>query len=414
MAGIGWSSGDARAVWRTLLQTPGALTLIALSLLLGLGYSFVMPFISLFGTKEVGMSPLGFGVFMTCSSVSSVLLSTWLSRWSDTVLSRRSVLLIGGASGALGYLGYALTREVWLLAVCSVVFLGLAGVTFSQLFALARDTLERGGIEPAKLPLYMNLVRLFFALSWTVGPALGAWLVARSFTISFGAAAGILAAFTALVFGFVPNTPPSEHTKKAASELPLRVAFKNPTLLAHFLAFALFFACSTMGMMNLPLLLLHELRGSESQIGVAYSVAPLFELPFMVYMGVLATRVRHERLVLFAMLLASVYYGGLALAGMPLHVYVLQIASAAIVAVMSGVAISFFQAFLPNQAGSATNLYSSASRLGSMLGYLSFGALAGGLGHRAVFAVSAGTTLLCALIVHGFGRVMPAHGAATE
>lgn len=404
---------NPRDVWRTLLATPGALPLFALSLLLGLGYSFVLPFISLFGTREVGMSPLGFGVFMTASSISSVVLSTWLARWSDTVLSRRSVLLLGGASGSLGYLGYALTREVWLLSVCSVVFLGLSAVTFAQLFALARDTLERGGIEKPQLPLYMNIVRLFFALAWTVGPALGALLVARSFTLSFLTASGILAAFTALVFWFVPYAAPSEHSRKAASEMPLRVAFQNPVLLAHFLAFALFFACSTMGMMNLPLLLLNELRGRPEQIGVAYSVAPIFELPFMIYMGVLATRVRHERLVLFAMLLATLYYGGLAFTQRPLHVYVLQIASAAIVAVMSGVAISFFQTFLPNQAGSATNLYSSASRVGSTLGYLSFGALAGGLGHRAVFLVSATITLVCAAIVHGFRHATAAPGELT-
>jgi SET family sugar efflux transporter-like MFS transporter len=391
-----------------MLETKGAVTIFALSLLLGLGYSFVLPFMSVFGTEEVGMSPLGFGVFMTASSVSSVALSTWLARWSDTVLSRRTVLLIGGLSGALGYVGYALTRDIWLLSVCGVVFLGLAAVNFSQLFALARDTLERGGIEPKQLPLYMNIVRLFFALAWTVGPALGAILVAVSFTVSFAVAATVLLAFTVLVFFFVPDVPPSAHTRSAAGALPLRVAFKNPVLLAHFLAFALYFACSTMGMMNLPLLLLHDLHGSEKDIGIAYSVAPVFELPFMVYMGVLATRVRHERLVALAMGLAVFYYAGLALAGRPLHVYVLQILSAAIVAVMSGVAISFFQTFLPNQAGSATNLYSSASRVGSMLGYLSFGAIAGHFGHRAVFLVSAITTLVCAAIVHGFRRATAA------
>jgi MFS transporter, SET family, sugar efflux transporter len=237
--------------------------------------------------------------------------------------------------------------------------------------------------------------------------------VAVSFTVSFAVAATVLLAFTVLVFFFVPDVPPSAHARSAAGALPLRVAFKNPVLLAHFLAFALYFACSTMGMMNLPLLLLHDLRGSEKDIGIAYSVAPVFELPFMVYMGVLATRVRHERLVALAMGIAVVYYAGLALAGRPLHVYVLQILSAAIVAVMSGVAISFFQTFLPNQAGSATNLYSSASRVGSMLGYLSFGAIAGHFGHRAVFFVSAITTLLCAAIVHGFRRATAASSGVT-
>jgi len=395
-------SPDARAVLATFARISGGVTILALSLLLGLAYSFVMPFISLFGTREVGMSPFGFGVFMTASSLSSVLLSTWLAKWSDTRVSRRKVLLLGGLTGAIGYLGYALTRNVGLLTLFGVVFLGLSSVTFGQVFALARDTLERGGADAIKLPLYLNVVRLFFALAWTVGPALGSALVAHSFEVAFLAAAGVYALFTALVWSFVPELPPSEGSRRAASALPLRVAFQDPKLAAHFLAFALFFACSTMGMMNLPLLLLHELGGGERQIGIAYAVAPVFELPFMFYFGALATRVRHERLVLLAMLLASAYYAGLALSGAPQHVYVLQIASAAIVAVMSGVAITFFQRFLPEQAGTATNLYSSSSRLGSMVGYLAFGAIADNLGHRAVFLLAVAATLVSASIVYTF------------
>lgn len=66
------------------------------------------------------------------------------------------------------------------------------------------------------------------------------------------------------------------------------------------------------------------LGGGERDVGIAYSIAPVFEL----------------------------------------------LLSAAVVAVMSGVAITFFQNFLPNQAGSATNVYSSSARIGATAGYL--------------------------------------------
>jgi hypothetical protein len=59
---------------------------------------------------------------------------------------------------------------------------------------------------------------------------------------------------------------------------------------------------------------------------------------------------------------------------------------------------------LPDQAGTATNLYSSSSRVGSMIGYLAFGAVAGSLGHRAVFALSVAATLTSAGIVYAFRR----------
>jgi SET family sugar efflux transporter-like MFS transporter len=209
-----------------------------------------------------------------------------------------------------------------------------------------------------------------------------------SFRVTFSAAAATYVVFCGLVAFCVPWRAPSEASRKAARDLPLRVAFKNPQLLAHFVAFCLYFCCSTMGMMNLPLLILGELHGAERDVGIAYSVAPLFELPLMFYVGVLATRVQHAKLIASAIGLGVVYYAGLTLAGLPLHVFVLQALSAAIVAVMSGVAITFFQDYLPNQAGTATNLYSSSSRFG----YLSFGAVGGALGHRAVFAL---TVVLC-------------------
>lgn len=60
------------------------------------------------------------------------------------------------------------------------------------------------------------------------------------------------------------------------------------------------------------------------------------------------------------------------------------------VAVVSGIAITFFQSYIPNQPGTATNLCSNANRIGSTFGYLCFGSLASGFGYRAVFVVCAG------------------------
>jgi SET family sugar efflux transporter-like MFS transporter len=381
--------------FHALVTVPGLLVVLFLSVLLGLAYSFVVPFMSLFGTREVGMSHFGFGVFMTTTSVSGIVISTFLARSSDTLWSRKNVLLLGGASGALGYFGYAFVRNPLALTVIGALALGVSSISFGQIFAYARDTLGSSSIEPREIPFYMNFIRLFFALAWTVGPAIAAYLMTHySFRVTFSAAAFTYVLFCVLVVLFVPWRPPSEASRRAALALPLSVAFKNRQLLAHFVAFCLYFCCSTMGMMNLPLLILGELGGAERDVGIAYSLAPLFELPLMFYVGVLATRVAHEKIIAFAIAVGVVYYAGLSFASAPLHVFLLQALSAGVVAVMSGVAITFFQNYLPDQAGTATNLYSTASRIGSIGGYLGFGSIGGTLGHRAVFGV---TVVLCAL-----------------
>src|SRR6478735_6735491 len=176
--------------FRALRTTPGLFVVLFLSILLGLAYSFVVPFMSMFGTREVGMSHFGFGVFMTVTSVSGIVISTYLARSSDTHWSRKNVLLLGGASGALGYLGYAFVRNPLALTVIGALALGIASITFGQVFAYARDTLEHSSIERYEIPFYMNFIRLFFALAWTVGPAIAAHLMTHySYRVTFSAAA---------------------------------------------------------------------------------------------------------------------------------------------------------------------------------------------------------------------------------
>ncbi len=379
--------------------------LLLANVLVGVAYSFVIPFLSLFGTREVGLRPMAFSLFMVATSLGSVGFSTVLSRWSDARWARRSVLLVGGVAGCLGYVGYAFVRDVAWLTLVGVLLLGLASVTFSQLFAYARDLFTQRGVPNAEVPLYMNVFRLFFALSWTVGPAIAAWVMqGAGFRGLFLVAAGFFALFALLVAFFVPHVPPTAAARQAAQALPLSQTLRVPGLLPHFAAFVVYFACSSMGMMNLPLLLLGPLRGTTHDVGIAYSVAPMFELPLMLLMGVLATRMPSRRLIQGVFVLAVAYYGLLAGVQAPWQVYPVQVLAAAIVAVTSGVAITFFQDFLPSQPGSATNLYSNAQRIGSTTGYLLLGVLTESFGTRGVFVA-------CALGCGAAAAILLAHGA---
>ncbi|MEO7426172.1 MAG: sugar efflux transporter [Fibrobacteria bacterium] len=392
------------SVTRTLFSHRDFVVLILCCLLTGMAYSFVMPFNSLFGTKEVGMGPWMFGCFMTVTSLAGIAISTPLSRWSDTRYSRKHMLVCAGICGTLGYLGYAFVRQVWELFLIGSILFGIASIAFSQIFAQARDLLDRSEIDAKEIPLYMNVFRLFFALAWTVGPALASLVMARySFRGTYLTAAGLFLAFTVLAALYIPAIPPAPSGKAQAAQLPLRKAFLLPGLSAAFAGLVCFFTCSTMGMMNLPLLIVDTLGGSERQVGIAYSLAPVFELPFMFYIGVWATRAKPIRLILFSLLLAIFYYGCLALVQAPWQIYPLQILSAAIVAVTSGIAITFFQDLLPGQAGTATNLYSNAMRLGAIGGYLGFGSLSSAFGNRAVFAVAAGLSCLAAYLMYMAG-----------
>ena len=374
---------------RTMFRHREFRVVLVANIVLGLSASFVSPFLSMFGTIEVGMNPAAFGVFMMVTAASSILIATWLAHRSDTHHSRRTLLLLGAGCGMLGYAGFAFVRDVTLLVLIGSLFLGVASITFSQLFALARESLGRSGVPPAESPLYMNMFRMFFALAWTVGPAVAAgtlhWYSYRGL---FLVAALLQLLFLLIVALFLDDTPPVVNPA-APPPVPMRDLLRRPGMFAWFAAFVLVFMAGTMSMMKMSLLVLHVLGGTESQVGIIFSLAPCFELPFMFYFGLLATTVDHARLIRLAVVISLVYYGALSLVGAPWHIYPLQILSAAFISVTTGVSISFFQDKLPGQTGAATNIYVNAMRLGATAGYLIFGTIAAGLGYRAVYVACA-------------------------
>jgi SET family sugar efflux transporter-like MFS transporter len=364
--------------------------LMAGGFLLGLASSLVVPFLSLWGTRAIGMTPFVFGMFMTSTALSAMVASTLLARWSDTRAPRRTVLLLSSAGGALGYLGYASVSDPLALALIGALLLGVASANFPQLFAHAREELARPEYSGFDTSFAMSLLRAAFALAWTVGPALGAMVVQRfGYRGSFLSASGIFCLYGAVVWGSVPSR--AIVTAGVRAKASLAKLLTRPVLLANFAAFALIFAGLSLNLMNLPLLLTNELGGDESHVGTAFAIGPIAEMPLMLWFGRLGARGHQAKVIRLGVLLGVAYFVGLMLVGAPSHVYPLQLLNAAAVAVTMSVAIPYFQDLLPGQTGVATSVYASTYSLGSLLGYFGFGVLVPSIGHR-------GIVLLCAAL----------------
>lgn len=392
-----------RAAARDAWGVPAFGGLFACCLVLGLTSSLVVPFLSLWGTRAVGMKPALFACFMILNSLSSMAASTLLARWSDTSWSRRTVLIVGGSGGALGYLGYAFVTQPFLLMAIGATVMSVSSISFSQIFAHAREELARSEHGADRSTFALGALRAAFSLAWTVGPALGALLVERfGYRGSFLTASGLLVVYLGLVLGFVPKRAPGGEAGPQASE-PLARLLTRPLLLANFLAFALIFCAVSLNLMNLPLLITRDLTGSERQVGTAFAVAPFFEVPFMLWLGRLATRGRQALMIRLGVLVGVVYFLALGFARDPSHVYPAQVLNAFTIAVTMSVAIPYFQDLLPGQTGLATNVYSSSWSLGSLLGYVSFGLLVERLGHRGLthFCAAAAAISLFVLVLSG-------------
>jgi SET family sugar efflux transporter-like MFS transporter len=382
---------------RGALKTPAFLGLLATNFVLGLTSAFVIPFASLWATNEIGMSSRTLGLFMTINSLSAIVLSTLIARWSDSGISRRKLLLIGAAGGVLANLGFAYVRDPIVLTLIGSSVLAVASINFAQLFAHVREDLGRTEPGAADVPFLMGVLRACFALAWTVGPVLGARLVGGfGYKGIFLAAAALFVVFASLVLLFVAEQPP---LLTARPSEPLTWGLGQPVVLAYSVAFALMFAAFTLNTLNLPLFLTQKLGATERGVGTAFAISPMFEMLFMVWFGHIATLGHQRRVIMGGVCAAVCYFLALRFVTAPWHVYPMQLLNAAAVAVTTSVVIPFFQDLLPRQAGVATSLYSNALRAGGLVGFTAFGLWASRVGHTGLFLVCAALSATTLAIV---------------
>ncbi|WP_419955597.1 sugar efflux transporter [Neobacillus niacini] len=355
-------------VWRI----PSFPVLFLLNFNFGLSTSFFVPFSSLFGIDEVGMSNTAFGFFMTLLAIGGVSISSLIAKRSDTSMSRKRLLILTSLTGVLGYTCFAFLRNYFALAFTAFFLLGATAASVPQLWAYARDILRENNIPSSKTPLIMNVFRMFFALSWTVGPALGAWLL---LTIGFKGlflmvAASHLLALLTIVF-LLKDVAKQVLTDKDKIKVTRWIV--KPHIFVNLAAALLLSAATSIHMLNMPQFVTKVLNGSEMDVGVIFSVPPVFEVPMMIAIGVWATRTDNALLVKIGYGLAFTYFLLLGFVTEPWQIYPLQLISAAHVSITAGLAISYFQDFIPEAPGTATTLYMNVTKIGSTVGYLLFG-----------------------------------------
>jgi SET family sugar efflux transporter-like MFS transporter len=396
---------------RRLLYSPSFIGLLATYFVLGLTSAFIAPFGSLWATQEIGMSAELLGTFMTINSLSAIGISTLFGRWSDSHLPRRALLLLGAGAGALANLGYAFVRDPIGLILIGSSLLGLASMNFAQLFAHVREELGRPEHAGADAPFLMGVLRACYALAWMVGPNLGAWIKGRvgypGLFLTTASFFLLLAVFVALFVAHraragagdadgaslralgIEGAPRATEPTPASSAEGRCAAWglTEPGVLLHALAFGAMFAAFTLNGLNLPLFLTQKLGETERAVGAAFAISPLFEMLFMIGFGYLAARGHQRRVILLGPSAAVCYFLALRFVGAAWQVYPLQILNAAAVAVVTSVAIPFFQDLLPRRAGIATSLYSNALKVGGLVGFMAFGLLASRVGNTGLFLV---------------------------
>jgi SET family sugar efflux transporter-like MFS transporter len=363
-------------------------------LTVGISTAVVGPFLSLFLSTAVHAGPVKVTVFLIGAPLSGVLAATLLGRLSDRRPIRRRLLIGAALAGLVGTLATAFVREYWVLLALSVTATALAGSLFPQTFAYARQVLQRD--NPARAAMGISTLRTVFSLAWVGGPPLAAVLLdVGGFRYVYGMAAAMyaLAALVAIFWLDEVDAPaprnPDEPAAPAAARLRLTLTI---------VAFTLLMCPLTLAVQALPLFISVDLGHDVSDAGLILGLCAALEIPLMLGLGALTTRVALRPLVLGGAVCGVLYYG-LAAASTTLWVlFVAQLFNAIFIAAVSGLGMSYVQEMLPDQPGRASTLFSNTFPIGAVLAGPLFG-LSAHFGYRLAYVLATGLSLAGLLLL---------------
>ncbi|MFC0531735.1 sugar efflux transporter [Phytohabitans kaempferiae] len=373
------------------------------SFAVGISMAVVEPFRSLFLSTAVHADPLRLTVFLIAAPLAGVVASTLIGRLSDRRAIRRGLLIGTSVAGLVGMGLTAFVRDYWLLLALTATAMALAGALFPQTFAYARQLLARDGSSPA---LGISTLRTVFSLAWAAGPPLAAVLLETGgFVYVFGTAAAMyaVAALVAVFWLERVGTPekvgtpeevgtPAAPTGEPVPDLAGGPVASRPTLLVTAAAFTMLQCPLTLCVQALPLFISTELSGDATDAGLILGLCAALEIPLMLGLGMLATRIRARVLVLAGAGCGVVYYALAAAASTIWMLAAAQVVNALFIAAVAGLGISYTQDMLPRQPGRATTLFTNSFPIGAILAGPLFG-LAQHLGYRYAYVIGAA---LCA------------------
>jgi SET family sugar efflux transporter-like MFS transporter len=289
-----------------------------------------------------------------------------------------------------GYILLSVTTNFYLLLLIAVVPLGTSLAVFPQLFALTRRNLDRVGSDTAERGTAM--MRATWSIAWALGPALGAIVISLfDFRGVFLTAAVFVVTATIIVASTRVNALRSG-TETSFEPKSSSRAIREAGFAASSLTF--FHMAMFMGSIALPVVATHDLGGTKADVGLMFSICAFLEVPVM-FAFVLRPSAAGNRGWIAAGFLAFVLYFLMTTWSPSVSVLLAaQVLRALGIGLIAYQGISYMQALMPNQAGSAATLFSNTANLGFLFASLAAGGWAQAFGYRSMFVACAFLSVL--------------------
>lgn len=388
-------------MFRDLLTIKNYKLFLINMILLGMALAITVPFFVLYATQELGMTRGLYGVMMALFALAGFMVNTIVARFSDRAnFNRKYMIMFSVMMAAIAFSTYFYIDNPVVFIMIYVFFGGMGAPAMPQLYASARESINVSA--SSKNAVFANtLLRSMFSFGFLFGPLVGTVLLKKfGFAGIFG---GTILLYIIVLLSFlffykeIKVEKPAHakgHIEPVAPNL-----LKDTYLLIPFLAFVFLHIGQWMYTLNMPLFVTEFLNADEANVGYLASLCAGLEVPFMIILGILASRFQTRTLLMIGAVFGGGYYLSIGLFDSVTAMLIGQIGLAFFLAILLGLGISYFQDILPEFPGYASTLFSNAMIAGQLLGNLLGGVMSDVVGLGNVFYVSSSFVLIAFILL---------------
>jgi predicted MFS family arabinose efflux permease len=343
------------AAIRIILRTPSIRAASISVFATGLAFGATMPYFSIVGIREFGMSDQMLSLLLFATSLASLIYGVSIAIFSDMVADRRRLLLGLLFAGAAGYGLIYLVPHIGVFVVSAVLLVPLAGASYSLLFASIRAlTLPLGAREAGQVN---QVVRSLFSAAWVLAPGfIALWLAGSdSMLPAWGLSALACLFCLAVTLLLMPPLPRAADAPRHSFFDSLRTA-ASPRLLARITAVALIVSTSQLVMVIQPLIITSVAGGGITDVGLIAGACALLEIPFMLIWGMLLSRLSVVQALGIGALIYASFMAALSFATAPWQIYLLLIPNALGLSAIISLPLNYYQNLLVERPGLGTGL----------------------------------------------------------
>nr|WP_279306424.1 sugar efflux transporter [Macrococcus armenti] len=388
-------------MFRDLLTIKNYKLFLINMIILGMALAITVPFFVLYATQELGMTRGMYGVMMALFALAGFMVNTIVARFSDRPnFNRKRMIIFAVLMASIAFSTYFYIDNPILFIMIYVFFGGMAAPAMPQLYASARESINVSA--SSKNAVFANtLLRSMFSFGFLFGPLVGTILLKKfGFAGIFG---GTIALYVVVLLSFLFFYEDIKVEKPAYNKGRIEPVapnlMKDMYLLIPFLAFVFLHIGQWMYTLNMPLFVTEYLKDDEANVGYLASLCAGLEVPFMIILGMLASRFQTRTLLMIGAVFGGGYYFSIGVFDDVTAMLIGQICLAFFLAILLGLGISYFQDILPDFPGYASTLFSNAMIAGQLLGNLLGGVMSDIVGLGNVFFVSSAFVLIAFVLL---------------